>query len=289
MSMVDIWGRIRERKSMGRERVFGFSRSEFFSLIFIVSTSNAMLYSIVSAVERSFIFAVLNTFGVSAIVWCGLWMGTSFALKIESGVISRVDKAVGGIVLAACFLPLGPTTWALVSFLSLYLIQTSRNPSGAQARAGWVFLALSVPMFWSKRLFSFFSEFFLSIDARLVSSITMTERTGNLVAMPDGHGYLQIAAPCSSMANVSLAVLCWVLFTQAFNLPWRPANVLWCAVGCLAVVIINVSRITLIGFFPEYYDVLHGPVGITVASWIYILSMMSVCYVRVRIDAALSL
>jgi exosortase/archaeosortase family protein len=144
-------------------------------------------------------------------------------------------------------------------------------------RAGWIFLALAFPMFWSKRLFNILAEYFLSLDAILVSSITHTQRISNLVEMPGGDGFLEIAPRCSSMANVSLAVLCWVLFTQTRRTEWRPANIVWCSAACLLVIVINVTRISLIGFFPSYYDLLHGDVGSTITNWLTVIAVFAVC------------
>jgi exosortase/archaeosortase family protein len=246
--------------------------------MFVLCTANAMLSTIVDGIRRDgIVYSIANTFELSAIVWIALFMAIRFAILDEAVQKRQFDLVLLTLVIIACFLPLGPATWAVLSIVSLYAVVSSR-PMTYGARAGWIFLAVSFCMFWSKRLFNFFADFFLSFDAMLVSQITRTVRTGNLVAMPDGNGYLAIAVPCSSMANVSLAVLCWVLFTQITNLKWRLKNVFWCLLACLSVVAINVIRISLIGFFPRQYDLLHGPVGATFVSWVIIIVVLVICY-----------
>lgn len=261
-----------------RARGTSLTRGELLTLLFVVAAGNALLPTIVGGIaESGIVFSVLNTFEISAIVWMALAIGSLYGLR-AGGEIRRFDRVVAAVVLIGCLLPLGPATWVLVTLLAVYAIQTSRPASDWLHRAGWVFVAVTVPMFWSKRLFNFFSELILSIDAMLVSSITHTARISNLVAIPDGSGYLQIAATCSSMANVSLAVLCWIMFTQITGVRWRVSNVLWCALACALVVVINVTRISLIGFYPNHYDLIHGDIGGTIASWATIVVVLAVCY-----------
>ena len=257
----------------------GLTRAELLSSLYVLSTANALLPLIVGGIANDgLIYAVLNTFEVSAIVWGGLVLGIAYSLRGD-GSVRLGDKVLSVVTVLGCMLPLGVATWGFVTLVALYGILSSRRKAGDwQYRAGWAFLATTVPMFWSKRLFNLFSETILAVDATFVSSITQTERISNLVAIPGGKGYLQIAAQCSSLANISLAVLCWVLFTQATGVRWQIANLVWCSVACLAVISINVIRISMIGFYPHYYELLHGPIGNTVASWMTIFTVLTICY-----------
>jgi hypothetical protein len=66
-------------------------------------------------------------------------------------------------------------------------------------------------MFWSRLLFAMLSDFISQADAILVSLIVGTERIGNTIGFADNSGYLFILLACSSLADVSLAVLGWAL------------------------------------------------------------------------------
>jgi hypothetical protein len=262
----------------------GLRRAELVALIFIICALNAMVPTVVGGVVNDgLVYSVSNTFEVSAIVWMAYFLGVNFCLKDVTSSVKPMDKLVAALAFLGCLVPLGAVTWILLSAIALYTVATSRD-SESLTKAGWIYLAITVPMFWSKRVFNLFSDLFLAIDASLVSRITHTERTGNLVAMPGGEGFLQIAAPCSSMANVSLAILCWVLFTQGSGVRWRPANILWCAFACASVVAINVTRISLIGFYPHYFQLLHGPIGSTVVSWLTVAVVLAICYFGVKRD-----
>lgn len=265
-------------------RFLGLNRTELFLLAAVLLCANALLPTIAAGIaNHGVVVSIANTFDVSAVVWAAIYIGLGFVLRMPTAPITFLDKVAIAAAILASVLPLGIATWVALSALGLYLILTGRRGSPAfQTRAGWVLLALTVPMFWSKRLFNLMSEFFLSIDAILVSSITHTERISNLVAIPGGTGYLEIAAPCSSMANVSLAILCWVLFSQTNNVRWSPRNILWCLAACASVMSINIIRISLIGYFPWHYELLHGPIGNTTASWLSIFASITICYFGVR-------
>lgn len=265
-------------QSSGRLSWLSLKRPELVTLILVVTLANAMVPEVIRGVMSDGVFyAILNTFEISAIVWLAIFMAVSYA---STGLETRVtpsDRLVVSSLFVACLLPIGPGLWVCISGFAIYLILRSGTDVMSR-RAGWVIFAITVPMFWSKRLFNLLSEYFLAADAALVSLITGTQRVSNLVSIPNGSGFLQIAAPCSSMANVSLAILCWILFTQSSGIRWQRRNVLFCALACSTVVAINVTRISLIGFFPHQYELLHGPVGTTVSSWLTIIAVLLVCY-----------
>jgi hypothetical protein len=69
-------------------------------------------------------------------------------------------------------------------------------------------------MFWSRLLFQYFANFILEIDASLVAWLLGTERTGNMHRFANDAGYLVIFPACSSLANISLAFLCWITVSE---------------------------------------------------------------------------
>jgi hypothetical protein len=46
----------------------------------------------------------------------------------------------------------------------------------------------------------------------------------------------------------------------------------------LAVVLLNGTRIGLIGLYPEYYDLIHGEIGSTIVGWLTLLVITGICY-----------
>jgi hypothetical protein len=139
-------------------------------------------------------------------------------------------------------------------------------------------------MFWARLLFASLSEFILLGDATLVGWLVGTARTGNAIELADGSGFLWIAPACSSLANVSLVILCWVTITKAVDRPASAWDTVWVALACAAVIAINVTRIGLIALYPAHFDLIHGPLGATVASWLILGATVAICWFVVRRD-----
>jgi exosortase/archaeosortase family protein len=259
-------------------------RNELFAGLFVIGFANGILIRVVNGIRaRELADVLMNTFEISAILWVALFVGVSFLLRRPGAPVTHVDKAVAAGAAVAFLAPVAPLSWIALSALAIYILWTSQAGSFPH-RGGWILLAMTVPMFWSRVMFSLLSDFILEFDAILVGSIVGTERAGNAIAFADGSGYLWIAPACSSLANVSLAILCWVLFTQLFHRERPLRQAWWGALACAAVVAINVARLSLIGLYREHNDLLHGPVGAAVANWLTIAAIIGICALGVRYD-----
>ena len=263
---------------------FSLDRNGLFAGLVVIGFANGNLIRVVNEIRaRELADVLMNTFQISAIVWVALFVGVSFLLRRPRAPLTHVDKAVAAGAAVAFLAPVAPLSWIALSALAVYILWTS--PAGSfSERGGWILLAMTVPMFWSRVMFSLLSDFILEFDAILVGWIVGIERAGNAIAFADGSGYLWIAPGCSSLHNVSLAILCWVLFAQLFygERPLRQAW--WGALACAAVVAINVARLSLIALYREHFDLLHGPVGANVATWLTLAAIIGVCALGVRHD-----
>src|SRR6266849_2857244 len=101
---------------------------------------------------------------------------------------------------------LGGLSWIAVTGLALYILLFT-DADQSTRRGAVILLATTVPMVWSRLLFRLFANFILEIDASLVGWLLGADRTGNMVRFVSDSGYLVIMAPCSSLANRSLAVM----------------------------------------------------------------------------------
>jgi hypothetical protein len=122
-------------------------------------------------------------------------------------------------------------------------------------------LATTVPMLWSRLLFQFFANLILQIDASLVGWILGTHRIGNIVEFSDDSGVLVILPGCSSLANVSLAFLCWVTLSQLVCHKTSAYDLFWCLMACISVIAVNVARISVQGLSQWHYSTFHSPWG----------------------------
>jgi hypothetical protein len=250
-------------------------RSALFAGLFILAFTNGIVVRISQAFGEDPVSAVLTTCGISVIVWAGSWMTLAALLQAPSHQLRGADLIIGAGVVMLTLAPLPSFSWLALTGLGFYILWSSTQATPYR-QAGAVMLALTVPMFWSRVLFALFSDPILSADAVLASLITGTERVGNTLRFADDWGYLFIAPPCSSLANVSLTVLCWVLCGQVASETWRLSKLGWGLAACTAVIAINVTRIGLIGLNHDHYDLLHGTVGAAVTNWLTFVAIVGI-------------
>jgi exosortase/archaeosortase family protein len=234
-----------------------------------------------NVVDNGLVFALSTTFNISAIVWIAFAVAIKFLLQAPSQQTIYHDWILACFLVAAFLVPIGPLSWIALSGLAFYILRRSSR-SSLSGRGAWILLAVTIPMFWSRVLFALLSDLILQGDAILVGWIVGTHNLGNTVQFADGSGYLWIAPGCSSWANISLAILCWITFTKVFDRPSSLQGILWMITACMAVVGINVTRISLIGFYPEHYETLHGPIGDVVASWTIFAVTIGMCWIGVK-------
>jgi exosortase/archaeosortase family protein len=261
------------------------TRDRFFVALTILALANGCAGRMIYAVESlGWWAAIAGTFNISIVVWAACVAGLSLLYRTDDGRIGRFDLAVGTGVLCLAALPYSPPSWVALTGLALHLIRTSEAGSTTR-RGSLILLAAAIPMFWSKLLYTVVAGPILEADAVLVSTLLGTERIGNIVKFADGSGSLQIYPACSSLANMSIAILAWVTTTQLVRRAWSPVDLGWCALACAAVVFVNIGRISLIGLFPQSYGLLHGPVGSATAAWISLGFIALVCFLGVRRDS----
>ena len=103
-----------------------------------------------------------------------------------------------------------------------------------------------------------------------------------MVEFVNGPGYLVIYPTCSSLANMSLAVLCWIALAQLLDHKWRNMDVAWGMLACLAVVAINVFRMGLMAQSLNYYEAVHSNLGDMIANIIFLVAVLGICLRGVR-------
>jgi hypothetical protein len=257
------------------------SRGEFFAALLILGCVNGLGSRIIQSVNLlGWADALSNTFEISVIVWLSCIAGISIILRDQTGKVRSADLAVAAGYLFLVILPIGPLSWLAVTVLCLYVLVSTNDT--LLRRGAVILLATSVPMLWSRMLFQFFANRILEVDASLVGWLLGTHRTGNLVEFADGSGLLVILPGCSSLANVSLAFLCWVTVSQFVCHKKSPYDLLWCFLACTSVVAVNVTRISLMGLNHVQYDEIHNHWGDAVANIIILGLTIGFCVLGVR-------
>lgn len=248
--------------------------------------TNGLLNRVVDAVATDGLAGgIAGTFGISALVWIAACMCVTQAWTAQREPAGAWDMACGWIAAAMLCIPSDVVSWVTVSGVALYFIKRTA-PSSALRRAAVILFAITIPCFWSRILFALLSDSILSVDAFLVSAVIGTERNGNVFETADGTGAIWIAPGCSSLANVSLAILCWTLFVNvgAGNQANATKALVWCSLSAAAVIAINVGRMALVGLEPQFYEAVHGRVGSAIAGWLTLGAMVAISFQGIRHD-----
>jgi hypothetical protein len=203
--------------------------------------------------------AIGSLAGISVLIWIAMAVALHMVRRVSEGPASMRDLLAAGASLLLLALPPAPLNWLALTSIGLYLAVTG-SAGSPERRAGMIVVALCVPMFWSKILMSTMSDVILRFDATLAGLLLNTERTGNAVAFADGWGHFWVAPECSSLSNISIAVLCWIVLGQGVT-DRRAPSFAYCVAAIVAVVTLNVARLAMTGLSRAHYEVLHGPVG----------------------------
>ncbi len=254
------------------------SRGQLFAGVTLLLLANGMTLRIVRSVEETGLGpALLATFQISALVWIAA--AAAIALLLRSAEPpTRRDSFVVAAGAAAAMLPLSQLSWLALTGIALHMV-LAPSPAGDNhpRRAGQILLAITGAMFWGRLLLQAGGDAVLRADALLVGFITGMPTDGNLVAMANDAGWLWIAPYCSSLTNMSLAILCAVTVTAWNGLAWGRGQLSRCAGACAAVVALNDLRVALLVWWPEHYDLIHGPFGSNLVSWLTIGAVLLIC------------
>jgi exosortase/archaeosortase family protein len=263
----------------------GISRPILFSSLIAIGAANGLSRNMSAAIaEQGILSAALNSFGVSVFVWLALGAGLLLLWRSPAVATNRVDWALASAASIAMLVPVPDLSWFAVSGLALCLF-TGSPPGSTMRRGSTILLAVTIPMFWARIVLSFFNEVILATDATLVSLAVGTKPDGNIVPFADGSGSIWIAPGCSSFTNLSLAILALVGAVNVTSGRWSSAKLGLGALACVLVVVINITRISLIGYYPEHYGLIHGEVGASIAGWLTTLAIAAIAWFAVRRDA----
>ena len=274
-SQADGW-------ASGLANRLAIARTDLFTGLVLLAFANGITENIAQAIgEKGFAIALFGTFGISVFVWAALFFGITLLRRTPPARASALDLTVAAGAIFAILIPIPSLSWFAIVAIALWLMVGSSGYD-FNRRAGAILLAMTVPMLWSRILMSAFGEIVLAVDASLVAWLVGTKRNGNVVPFADGSGAMFIAPACSSLANVTLAILCSVIFINATDSRWSGGKLAIALAACIAVVSINVIRIGLIGFYPGRFELIHGDVGANIAGFLETAAILVICYFGMR-------
>jgi hypothetical protein len=258
------------------------NRNEFFAGLFFLGCANGIAAKAIAAVHRAgWLDAVIGTFDVSAIVLIACTSGIWLTKCGGRQSVTPIDLVISVVVLALIALPIGGLSWIGVSGLALYILLFT-DADLPMRRGALILLAATVPMLWSRLLFQFFANLILEIDASLVGWLLGTERTGNMVRFANDSGYVVILRGCSSLANMSLAFLCWITVSEFLGHRRALSDLWWCFLACSSVLAINVGRMSLMGMSLQHYEAIHSQFGDAVTNAMILIVTLGWSFLGVR-------
>ena len=199
-------------------------------------------------------------------IWVAMYAALKIGLADPPGEWTRRDAVVLSAVVILSFLPISFAANAGLLGCGIYLFATSRQGEPAW-RVSLVLLALTSPLIWGRVLLHIFAVPILALDAQLVAAITASPVDGNLVRGASDAPRMLIGGPCSSVHNMSLAILLWTTAAVLLNIRIDRRYV---AAGLAMVVfmfVLNVARLATIAVFPDQYELLHVGAGAAAFSW----------------------
>jgi exosortase/archaeosortase family protein len=248
-------------------------RDEFFAGLYILGCANGLMGRIIQSLTFDGWAGAISGGDVNVVILFACFAGVSALLCEHKEEIRSADLAVAAVFLIFVSLPIFALSWVAVAGLSLYILLFA-NKGSERRRGAVILLALTVPMLWSRLLFQLFAKPILDIDATLIASVLGTNRVGNTIQLADGSGYMIVLPACSSLANMSLAFLCWVTITQWAKHRWSPGDIVWSLLACASVITVNVVRISLMGLSRSHYEALHSEWGDMVSNSVMLVLMI---------------
>lgn len=257
------------------------SRGEFFAGLFALGCLSGLAARVIQSINKlGWVEAFFETFEVSVLVWVSCAAGVYLVLQDRTIGIRSFELAIGAAFAFLVILPIGALSWLAVTALGFYVIIFTENPSSR--RGAFILVATTVPVLWSRLLFQFFADFILRMDASLVGWLLHTPRTGDIVEFADGSGVLVILPSCSSLANMSLAFLCWVTVSRLVDHKRSTHDVFWCLLACASVIAVNVTRMSLMGLSQWHYETFHSDLGAAVSNILMLGLILGCCLLGVR-------
>jgi hypothetical protein len=256
-------------------------RNDLFAVLYIIGCANGLLGRLIQSFQFSDWEGALAGADINVIILLACFAGISLVSEKSAERVVPRDIAVALVFLVLVGLPIFPLSWVAITILSLYICLFA-NDNRERLRGALILLAMTAPMLWSRLLFQLFAKPILDIDAFLVSLLLGTHRTGNVVGFQDGSGSMIVLPACSSLANMSLALLCWVTITQWVGHRWGAKDVFWAGLACTSVIAVNVTRISLMGLSHRNYELIHSSWGDMITNSIMLALMVGVTVLGAR-------
>jgi exosortase/archaeosortase family protein len=265
----------------------GLSRGGAFATAGVLAALNAHAdHIIMDLTWQRPLDALLNLGGVSAVMWAAMLVAWKIGGESDQPLRGTLDRVVLALVILLSFVPISYAAQAGLLLCACYLLMTAGRQGDAERRSAIVLLALTGPLIWGRLLLRVFEAPILSLDAHLTGAAIGSRVDGNMVRFADGSGIMVIGDPCSSVHNMSIAIVLWTTAAMLFKVRIDRQYVMVGIAMAASMFALNVVRLSMIGLFPAHFEFLHVGDGATMFAWAgLIIASLIAGFGVVRADA----
>ena len=251
-------------------------RSGAFAAAGVLAALNAQAAQILGALHyNSSIDSIMGLAGISAVIWTAMFAALRIGLDQPDGRVRGWDPAVLAAVIALSFLPMAVAAKLGLLLCGVYLFASSPRESSSR-RVALILLALTGPLLWGRLLLQLFAAPILALDAHLVGLLTGMHVSGNTIRFASRPGWMLIGDACSSVHNISLALVLWTTAAVVFRIRIDRRYVAAGALMMAWMFLLNIGRLTLLGLRPQDYDYLHNGTGAAMFGWAGLLGVAAI-------------
>jgi hypothetical protein len=258
----------------------GKVRAAAIGALFLVGIVNGIAGNVImSLLAKGFAGALVDTFDVSLVVIAAAVVAMTLVARTPDRPVDILDWVAGAIYLLGLCVPHSAASMAALTFLATYGGLRQRRSAEAVAAAS-LLIGIAVCQTWGPVVLHLFAGPLLALDATFVAWLLGTvqgggvERIGNLVETSKGQP-LAIMIGCSSISNMSFALLCWMTVVRASRPEWQWRDLTIALGVVIAVIALNILRMAMMGLSRDAYLLLHGPVGANVFNIVILLTSLS--------------
>jgi len=261
-------------------------RTLLFLSLTVLGAVNAVIRPISRALgEQSSDVPFQTTLGVNPVIWVALLL-TLVNLAGGSGQrLERRDLLLAAVVMGGLIIPSATASWLVLALFAAWM-WCDTSLSRVQRSGAAILFAVSLREPVLSTLTHLLNTQILGLDAMLAAAALAPFEQGiysrgNLVLGSDGVR-LVVLTSCSSLANLSFAMIFWYAVSQTLQLRMtRPAW--WAGVAiALSVIALNIARLAIMSSSGEWYETAHGASGKAIFSVAMLVVVMGLTTWGVR-------
>lgn len=239
----------------------------------VLAAINAIAGAVIGAIRHEpLIIQIANLAGVSAVVWFAIYVALKIGWEAPPEKLRKADWLALALTVASAMIPVSDVARAGLVICAVYAFATTRQGEPTR-RVALVLVALTGTVVWGLLLLHVFAAPLVTLDAHIVARAIGSTAQGNIVRFINFDDSFVIGKGCSSVHNMSLAILLWCTGVALFDLRVDGRLLAFGAAMIALMFGLNIARLSTIGIFPDHFEFLHEGAGAALFSWVGLASM----------------